>query len=146
MKNAKLAEYDSQGFGAGGLPPSFFAHLARNWKAFLKPVTNSGGGARAPLQQSGEDANGEEPNVGGDSPSGTPLGTVLHKGDHIQVVEVPKAAISKGKGGRGLKRPPRHLDEEERPEKKSKDIAHGKVLCGAVWCSVVWCDVWCGVV
>ena len=136
---AEQAEYDSQGFGAGGFPPSFFAHLARNWNTFLKPVASSGGGARASLHHCEDDVNGESPTVTGNTPSGTALGTVLHGGDCIQVIEVPKAVISRGKGGRGFKRPPRQLDEGENPEKKSKKSS----TLGRWWC-VTWRGVWGG--
>ena len=106
----------------------------------------SGSGVRASLHHSEEDVNGESPSVVEDSPTGTLLGTVVHGGDCIKVIEVPKAAISQGKGGRGLKRRSSRLDDGEIPAKKSKtDSPHG--LCGVVWCGVVWCAVvWCGVV
>ena len=125
---AEQAYYDRQGFGAGGLPPSLFAHLARNWTTFLKPVGGSGGGVRASLHHSEEDVNGESPSVVEESPTGTLVGTVVHGGECIKVVEVPKAAISQGKGGRGLKRRSNRLDDGEIPEKKSKkDLPHGVV-------------------
>lgn len=115
---ASVKEFNSRGFGAGGLPPCFFSHLARNWFVGLGESL-AGGGAG--------------PHVGGDSSCYGPgmklmdLLPALHPEDamppsnmfggvgvlggggeagpvKVRRIMVPSSQVRGRRGGRGQKR------------------------------------------
>jgi hypothetical protein len=89
-RDHNMGSFDLRGFGAGGLAPSMFSHVARNWGTFL-PTKHT-----------------------------HLLGREESNGGQIKVVNVPKEMVAMRQGGRGLKRPSRSEPRDDNTPKPKK--------------------------